>query len=323
MAKILVAGALAAYDQPAQEFIQRLGEEIIEHGHTLLSGCRNEFDAMIAAAAFHALKKEGHDPGKRLISYVVDGCHPVHQFGTILKSRLSSWDLTFKRLYVPEPIHQADVVIIVGGLEGTLCAANWARIDKKPLLPVTIFGGAAEEVYNEEIKEFYEKYSENMDKFQYEILNQISYDCKKIAGDVISLASRIISSSRVFVAMSFSEEPKLADAFESFKDVCKERGYDCDLVKDLPAVDRILPEIIARIRKSAFIIVDLSEERANVYYELGFAQALRKEVIVTAFKGTPLPFDVKDIPVIFWEGQKQLKDELRKRINVIATAHGR
>jgi hypothetical protein len=39
---------------------------------------------------------------------------------------------------------------------------------------------------------------------------------------------------------------------------------------------------------------------------------------VTAKEGTPLPFDVKDIPVVFWDNQKTLKEQLRKRIKAIA-----
>jgi hypothetical protein len=41
---------------------------------------------------------------------------------------------------------------------------------------------------------------------------------------------------------------------------------------------------------------------------------LSKRVIVTAQEGTDLPFDVKDIATIFWEGQNQVREDLRKRI---------
>jgi hypothetical protein len=36
-----------------------------------------------------------------------------------------------------------------------------------------------------------------------------------------------------------------------------------------------------------------------------------------------LPFDVKDIPVLFWDGQKSLKEQLRKRVKTIAEKQGR
>ena len=52
----------------------------------------------------------------------------------------------------------------------------------------------------------------------------------------------------------------------------------------------------------------------NVYYELGFAEALDKDVIVVAKKDVKLPFDTNDIPTIFFEDQTRLEEALRLRI---------
>ena len=60
------------------------------------------------------------------------------------------------------------------------------------------------------------------------------------------------------------------------------------------------------------MIADVSDLSPNVFYELGYAKALGKDVIVTAKKGTQLPFDIGDIPAIFWEIQEDLKEGLRK-----------
>ena len=74
---------------------------------------------------------------------------------------------------------------------------------------------------------------------------------------------------------------------------------------------------------SAFVIADLSELKTNVFYELGYAEGFSKPVVVTAKKGTELPFDVKDVPTIFWDGQRGLKDSLRTKIKLIAQKQGR
>jgi hypothetical protein len=44
---------------------------------------------------------------------------------------------------------------------------------------------------------------------------------------------------------------------------------------------------------------------------------LKKKVVVTATRGTELPFDVKDVPTIIWESQKKLKEDLNARIRSI------
>ncbi len=324
MARILIVGALDFSDVNVQIFVSSLASEVVEQGHVLLNGCLNEFDKLIAQNAYTKLIEKSVDPTTNLISYAIDDREPAHRFGTIRRSRLQNWELTFKRLHVPEPIHMADAVIIVGGSDGTMRAANWARIDKKPILPVTAFGGAAKEIYNEEIKDFEgSRYTEYITRDQFELLNQVSTDMGNVAKDVVSLAERLLSSKDVFVIMSFSDDPKLEDAYESFQEICKEYQYECSRVNNATLVERIVPEIFTRIKKAAFVIVDLTDERANVYYEFGFAQGTNKHVIVTAYKDTSLPFDVADIPVIFWEGQKQLKDKLRERIEAIASTQGR
>lgn len=324
MANILVIGSLEFTDQKQESFINFLGKEIIDQGHKLLNGCRSKLDAKIAESAFNFSKEKGLDPNKTILSYADPQHDPVHSFGTILQSRCLNWtSLSSPGLEIPETIREANVVIIVGGKDGTHCAANWARINRKSLMPITVFGGSAKEIYYQELDQFDESYSNNITKPDYEILNQISSDLGKIAKDSVSLAARAITSSQVLVVMSFSEDPALIDANDSFKEMCKEFSYDAERIDNSNAVDRIVKEILDRIRKAAFVIVDLTEAKPNVYYELGIAQGLGKPVIITAKKGTTLPFDVADIPAILWQGQKELKEKLRERILLIAPRQGR
>lgn len=324
MARMLVIGSLDLSEQAGAAFLKLLGAEIADQGHHLLNGCRNDLDRIIAMSASERLQAKGKDPAALITCYVSDTSQPIHGCGTILKSRCANWEsLASPGLDVPETIQQSDVVIVIGGTRGTECAANWARIARKPLVPVTTFGGSAARIYDEELKEFADKYADRLLRPEYELLNQISADAGKLAKDTVSLAARAITSKHVFVAMSFADDPKFGDAYESIQMVCEDCHYTARRITNADAIDRIVPEIIAGIKKSAFVIVDVSEERPNVYYELGFAQGAGKRVIVTAFKGTKLPFDVSDIPVIFWEGQKQLKDKLRDRIEAIAVTQGR
>jgi len=73
-----------------------------------------------------------------------------------------------------------------------------------------------------------------------------------------------------------------------------------------------MPELLQKLSQCAFCIVDLTEEKANVYYELGYAEAAKRPVIVTAKKGTSLPFDVKDIPVVFGRIRKGSKSNCER-----------
>jgi hypothetical protein len=171
------------------------------------------------------------------------------------------------------------------------------------------FGGAAAKIFAQEMNEFDKKYASLITRLEYEQLNSLKSDHEH-ATDLIALSEKVAESRSALVIMSYGISEELVDAYETFKSVTESLGFQCSKVTDETAGNRILPDILESIARAAFVIVDLTELRPNVFYELGYADGLGKRVVVTARKGTELPFDVKDIPTIFWGGQTQLRNDL-------------
>ena len=71
------------------------------------------------------------------------------------------------------------------------------------------------------------------------------------------------------------------------------------------------------------MIADVSENKPNVYWELGLAGGMNKDIILTARKGTDLPFDINDVPVLYWDSFSEFKKALAKRVDSIASGQGR
>jgi hypothetical protein len=323
MLRILVAGDVDDADPKNAEvrsFCAQLGQAIIDRGHVCVNGCKSELDKLVAEAADARLRElDAADADKRLISYVLTDQTPVHELGTVIRSRLSDWDLDKEMLYVPEQIRLADVAVFVGGgLEGTYCCANWMRIASKPLLPFAGFGGAAARLYDQEFSDFARKYGNRVDEMDYQALASVSSDWAAQAQRIVALAEKLSASRQVTAIMSYSQRPELEDAYDSFCSVCAESGYDCQRIEELNTIGRIVPEILERIEHSAFVIADLTELKSNVFFELGYAEGMKKPIVVTAMTGTQLPFDVKDVPTIFWDGQRKLKDDLRAKIGLMS-----
>lgn len=65
------------------------------------------------------------------------------------------------------------------------------------------------------------------------------------------------------------------------------------------------------------MIVDLTNERPNVFFEAGYAHGLGKIPIYVARDGTSIYFDVKDYPVIFFKNMKELREGVARRISAI------
>jgi hypothetical protein len=178
------------------------------------------------------------------------------------------------------------------------------------LVPVATFGLAAAEIFKDELAAFDRRYAARLTLDDYQNLNRLLPDWRQdtlnaFAKDVVTLAERLVTPTDVFVVMSFAEEGHLLDAYDTFERVCKEKGFVAFKVDHhVDPRQRIVPAIFSSIRRSAFIIADLTESSPNVYYELGYAQALGKDVITTAFKNTQLPDENLNTCIEGWHGAR-------------------
>jgi nucleoside 2-deoxyribosyltransferase len=325
--KIYVGGSLrdvTVDEELCQQFIEKLGAKIAEHGHILLTGCRGSLDKAIAESANQWLEQNGQDLKeirKRIISYKLKADEPIHNFGRVQVSKRADWSLTTPDLSLPEQIAEADVAIFVAGSEGTFFAANWARISGKPILGVARFGGAGSVLFEGEREEFSKKYSHLVSKEDFDMLNQYTDDVDQLAEDVISLCENLMTSNSVFLVMSFKKE--YIDLYDAYDAVCKNFGFKAVRTDQVTSLERITPRILDGIRHSAFVIADVTEKSLNVFYEIGFAEGLGRPVIVTAKEGTELPFDIKDTPIVFYSTLNELKQKLQPIIAEVKTKLGR
>ena len=83
------------------------------------------------------------------------------------------------------------------------------------------------------------------------------------------------------------------------KPVCQECGFDVpDRVDLIPNPNSITDRIIKCLSTYDLVIVDLTEHNPNVFYELGYRNALQKPVIQLKLKLDNIPFDVSNINTI-------------------------
>ncbi len=128
-----------------------------------------------------------------------------------------------------------------------------------------------------------------------------------------------IQKGYAFIAMPIVKRDHLFDdVLDAIKEAAKRCGIHAERVDEPASNERITDRILESIRRAEFVIADLTDSRPNVFYEAGYAQGLRKTPIYIARNGTKLEFDLKDYPVIFFGGIKQLKDELENRIRGLA-----
>lgn len=121
----------------------------------------------------------------------------------------------------------------------------------------------------------------------------------------------------VFIIMPFTEEWS-DDLYEVVKDTCISCNIKLTRADEILGSQFIYNDIIKCIKESDIIIADVSVRNANVFYELGFAHALEKNVILIHQPNSPLPFDIAHIRYIEYQlGYSKIKEFQKKLIDTI------
>ncbi|HMK27387.1 MAG TPA: hypothetical protein VK483_15250 [Chitinophagaceae bacterium] len=117
----------------------------------------------------------------------------------------------------------------------------------------------------------------------------------------------------VFVIMSLDSKR----TYETIKEGCKKIGLNALRSDEIIGSGSIMNEVINAIKLAEFIICDLTYERPNVYYELGYAHALGNgglNLLLIAKKNTILHYDIRSLRVHDYSSAKGLKSLIGREL---------
>ena len=139
-----------------------------------------------------------------------------------------------------------------------------------------------------------------------ESISELTQEMKK------SLAPNlgVFQKGLLFIIMAMVEDDTVQDIFYTLKTTARDAGFTAERVDDVFGYDTINAKLLKHIELAEVIIADLTFERPNCYYELGYAHCYKKNVILTAKTGTTIHFDISNYNVIFYDNMKQLSDKL-------------
>ncbi|MDH3671177.1 MAG: nucleotide-binding protein [Gammaproteobacteria bacterium] len=316
------------------EFAKKLAAQAILQNHELRCGNVSSLDELVIATACEVADNNNLDAEKVVISYHPKGQGPRTDRGSVNGSAIEHWNsMDGRRLAVPEPVNQADVLILLGGFgdaSGTYTAANWARQVGTPILPVATFNMAAGDIFDDlpSTQEMTKITGLGKDDLQLLTKSQAVLTTDEAiqgyAELVISLAEKAALSRDVFVVMSFEQTDDLEDYKAAVKQVCEEAGFEAVRTDSRPAANthQIIDAIHDHIQTCGFVIADLTNERPNVYYEIGYAMGLKKKLILTSKKGVTVHFDLHGYNRVEWSGSENLKKQLRPVVEEFARSFG-
>lgn len=139
----------------------------------------------------------------------------------------------------------------------------------------------------------------------------------------ITISNILIDSIPVkaFVVMQFTQEFNELYT-EVIQPTVEDFGIGCIRADDIYNSGSILDDITQSIIESAFVVADITPDNPNVFYEVGYAHAINKPVILLSDnRRNKLPFDVSGFRVILYDnsigGKTKVEERLRKHINNI------
>lgn len=129
------------------------------------------------------------------------------------------------------------------------------------------------------------------------------------------MVGKRVDKSQAFVAMWF--DASVSELYEDgIAPAIRNAGYEPLRIDRREHEGKIDDQIIAEIRRSAFLVADFTGHRAGVYYEAGFAHGLGRRVLFSCKKDqiNSLHFDVRQYNTILWENPQDILRPLQNRI---------
>ena len=218
-----------------------------------------------------------------------------------------------------------DILVALGGGPGVEHLAQLYRQLRKHVIPLDLplkpgKTGASESLYEEAM-------AEPTSFFEYEVkglasaaLASLSLKNRPQVDDFVKRFLAFVtdlSAPRAFFAHLLNPGVRDYGKVTAYFDrvvsrVMEESGYSrFDPGKDASEEAFLNVEIYKMIQASSIVVVDLTRVRPNCLVELGFAMGLKKKVVITAIRGTKLPFDTNAMPCHFW--QDKAHNEKRRR----------
>lgn len=128
---------------------------------------------------------------------------------------------------------------------------------------------------------------------------------------------KVVDSDQGFIASWFNTSTN--KSIKAIEDAIIEAGFKPMCIKGEHFAERIMDKALGEIRKSKFVVVDLTGNRGSVFFEAGFTFGLGIESIYVykesdVEEGSQLEFYVKHYKCYGYKDEKELKDKLRDAI---------
>ncbi len=226
-------------------------------------------------------------------------------------------------------LHRGDILVALGGGAGAEHLAEMYRDEGKPVVPIYAELGALQDdgiggsrFLHEQALATPESFfrlqdgagspSARLSALRLEQDTDPSDLAKTVAGMLVDLQP----PSTFYVRLLATEHSDFRDVESFFREVVDtvvaERGFTpSEMGRKTPRRAFMNVEIFEALHRAGLVVVDLTGVRPNCMMELGYALARRRAIVISAKRGTKLPFDTDKLPTFFWDDELSLRARVR------------
>jgi hypothetical protein len=212
-----------------------------------------------------------------------------------------------------------DVLIALGGGAGAELLARQYREEGKPVIPIYAELGALNDDGNGGSRYLHGRALSEIDNFlrlrdgtgdavsRLSLLRLIAdTDPEEIAAATAALVSNLRPRPAFYVRLLDSDHPDFTKVERFFRcvvdPVMEAKGFRPEeMGMHRPEDPFMNVEIFRLLDRASVVLVDLTGIRPNCMLELGYALGRRRRFVLSAMKGTHLPFDPDKLPNYFWD----------------------
>ena len=142
-------------------------------------------------------------------------------------------------------------------------------------------------------------------------------DLLPAGGGQVTEAVRYRPGTAFILMWMDKSKPELSDVSAAVKEVFENFDIRADRADDIEHEGLITSRVLREIETAEFCFADLTGSRPNVYYEVGYAHALARRVILFRKAGTGLHFDLAGYNCPEYVNLVDLKDKLTNRLRAL------
>jgi hypothetical protein len=126
---------------------------------------------------------------------------------------------------------------------------------------------------------------------------------------------------RTLISAMMPFHPSFSPVYEMLQRTAQAEGLRCRRADDIWENPAVIQDVVSLIDRSRLVICDCTNRNPNVFYEIGIAHALGREVILITQSAEDIPFDLRHLRYVTYlnngEGLEQLAARLKPRLEIL------